>query len=141
MSIIAIGVDAGGPEDGGIGRIKVDLYKLFCEHCTSTYCDAIDAYSPVIRVDGRFAQFGDEAITRLRFSKVRRTITADIQIPEVIWRHKSKNKLRDYIADKVRESIIIFIERLKRDKHFVDEDALFKEINFAIEQYKKIDYE
>jgi len=140
MSIIGIGVQAGGPDDGGIGRIKVGLYQLFREHCTSTYCDAVDAYSPVIRVDGKFTQFGDEGITRLRFSKIRRTITADIQIPESVWRPKSRNQLRDYIADKVRESIEVFTLRLKNDKHIVNEVLLFKEIDIAIERYKKINY-
>lgn len=50
MSIISIGVQSGGPKDGDIGVIKIDLYKAFNESCTSSYCEAIDEYAPVIRV-------------------------------------------------------------------------------------------
>ena len=99
MSIVSIGVQSGGPKDGDIGRIKVDLYKALKNSCTSTYCDAIDEYAPVIRVDGSIQKFGEEEITRLRFAKKQRYITADIQIPESVWEPKSKNNIRDYCGN------------------------------------------
>ena len=141
MSIVSIGVQVGGPKDGGIGNIKIDLYKAFEKRCQSTYCEAIDEYAPVIRVDGPLNKFGDEGITRLRFAKKQRYITADIQIPESVWHPKSKNEIRDYIADKIREAIQLFVSRLKKEKIEVNEEALFSEIDLAIESFKGIDYE
>ncbi|MBO7924594.1 hypothetical protein C7Y69_21295 [Alteromonas sp. KS69] len=141
MSIISIGGQAGGPKDGGIGRIKVDLYKALRDSCSTTYCEAVDEYSPVLRVDGSIQKFGDEEITRLRFAKKQRYITADIQIPEAVWSGKTKNELRDYIAQKVRESIVLFVARLKKDKIEVDEDSLFRDIDVGISQFTSISYE
>jgi len=141
MNIISIGAQSGGPKDGGIGKIKVDLYKALRATCTSTYCTAIDEYAPVIRVDGNIRKFGDEGITRLRFGKKHRYITADIQIPESVWTNKTKNEIRDYIADKVRESIVMFIERLKKEKIEIDEQALLCEVDDGIQKFKNINYE
>ena len=141
MSTISIGVQSGGPKDGGIGRIKVDLYKALKNICTSTYCDAIDEYAPVIRVDGSIHKFGEEKITRVRFAKKKRYITADIQVPESVWKPKTKNEIRDYIALKFRESIKLFVSRLKKEKLEIDDVSLFKEIDFAINEFKAINYE
>lgn len=141
MSIVTIGVQSGGPKDGGIGHIKVDLYKSLRDSCTSTYCEAIDEYAPVIRVDGAIQQFGKEEITRLRFAKKKRYITADIQIPENVWTVKTKNELRDYIAQKVREAIVLFVTRLKMENIEVDEKSLFKDIDVGIGYFKSINYE
>ncbi|WP_286718840.1 hypothetical protein [Thalassolituus sp. UBA2009] len=141
MNIISIGVQSGGPGKHNIGSIKVDLYKLFNKYCTSTYCEEVDQYSPVIRVDGKISTFGDEGITRLRFAKKRKTITADIQIPISVWEPKSPNEIRDYIADKVRDSIEVFVARLKKDKIDVDDKKLFTEIDLAIKEFKAKNYE
>ena len=97
MDIVSIGAQCGGPKDGGIGDIKVDLYKALRDSCSSTYCEAIDQYAPVLRIDGSIQKFGDEDITRLRFAKKQRYITADIQIPESVWQPKSKNQIRDKV--------------------------------------------
>jgi len=141
MSIVSIGVQSGGPKDGGIGKIKVDLYKALRDSCTSTFCKAVDEYSPVIRVDGSIQQFGTEEITRLRFAKKQRYITADIQIPESVWSVKTKNELRDYISQKIRESIELFVARLKKERIEVDAESLFKEIDAGIKYFNNINYE
>jgi len=140
MSIISIGGQSGGSKDGGIKKIKVDLYKELGKTCLSTYCEAIEKYAPVLRVDGNIRQFGNEEITRLRFARKQRYITADIQIPESIWSSKTKNEIRDYIAQKVRESIVLFVARLKKEKFEVDEQALFRDIDAGIQNFKKINY-
>jgi hypothetical protein len=141
MIIISIGAQCGGPKDGGLGKIKVDLYKALRDSCTSTYSKEIDEYAPVLRIDGPFQKFGEEGIARLRFAKKQRYITADIQIPSDVWEVRSKNELRDYLAQKVRETIVIFVERLRKDKLEVDADSLFKEVDAGISIFKGIDYE
>jgi len=141
MDIVSIGAQCGGPKDGGIGEIKVDLYKALRDSCTSTYCEAIDQYAPVLRIDGSIQKFGDEDITRLRFAKKQRCISADIQIPESIWQPMSKNQIRDYLASKTREIIELFVARLKKDKLQINEQSLLREIDQGINEFKKIDYE
>ena len=141
MSIISIGVQSGGPKDGDIGLIKLDLYKAFNESCKSSYCESIDQYAPVIRVDGSISKFGEEGITRLRFAKKQRSITADIQIPESVWQPKSRNEIRDYIASKIREAITIFVARIKKDKIEVDELQLLRDVDSGIKQFLEINYD
>jgi len=86
-------------------------------------------------------KFGNEEITKLKFAKKQRYITADIQIPENIWQPKSKNEIRDYIAEKVRECLLMFITRLKKDKVEVNKKAFFTEVDSAIDAFKSINYE
>ncbi len=139
--IISIGGQAGGPNDGGIKTIKVDLYRAFKKYCKSTYCDAIDQYCPVLRVDGIITKFGPEGISRLRFAKKKRYITVDIQIPESAWQPKSKNEIKFYLSQKVRESLVACVERLKKDRINIKEDLLFSEIDDAIIEFNSIEYE
>jgi len=73
--------------------------------------------------------------------KKQRYITADIQIPESVWQSKSKNKIRDYLALKIREVIELFVARLKKDKLEINEQLLLIEIDQDISEFKKIDYE
>lgn len=137
MSTISIGVQSDGPKDGGIGRIKADLYKALKTSCISTFCNAIDEYAPVIRVDGSIHNFEEEKITRLRFAKKQRYITADIQVPESVWKPKTKNAIREYIASKTKECIELIVVRLKKEKLEIDV-SLFKEIDSGIYQSKRL---
>ena len=139
--IISIGGQTGGPHDGGIKSIKVDLYKILKKYCESTYCREIDQYAPVLRVDGTITKFGPEGITRLRFSRKKRYITVDIQIPEDVWQPKSKNELKLYLSEKLRDSIEVCVRRLKKDNLDVNETKLFSEIDAAIKEFNQIDYE
>ncbi len=140
MDVISIGVQSGGPEAEYIGKIKVHLYQALRDSCNSTHCDDLDEYAPILRIDGAFAQFGDEGITRLRFAKKQRYITADIQIPESVWRPKDRNQIKDYLAQKVRECIQVFVQRLKKDNVTVDELTLFSEIDNGIAHFLSVDY-
>lgn len=141
LGIISIGCQNGGPEDGGLGDIKVDLWRLFSKHCHSTYCPSIAHYALALRIDGEFQQFGGESIDHIRRSKRDRFIGADIVIPDTIWRDKSRNELRDYLASRVREALQICVTRLRKDKETVDETRLFGEIDGAIDKFIQIDYD
>jgi len=141
LGIISIGVVNGGPEDGGLGDIKVDLWRLFASHCHSTYCPGIAHYALALKIDGEFLQFGAESIQKIRFSKRDRFIGADIIVPEIVWRGMTPNKCRDYLARRVREALQMCVARLRKDKLAVDESLLFGEIDAAIQKFTKYDYD
>ena len=141
LGIISIGCQNGGPEDGGLGDIKVDLWRLFVRHCHSTFCPGIAHFALALRVDGEFQQFGAEAIDHIRRSRRGRFIGADIIIPGSVWRDKSRNQLRDYLAKRVREALVTCVTRLRGDKEPVDEASLFAEIDGALSEFMKIDYD
>jgi hypothetical protein len=141
LGVISIGVQNGGPEDGGIGDIKIDLWKLFLRHCRSSRSPAVDHYALAVRTDGKFQKFGKEGIERVRRRRADRYIGAEIIIPESVWRPKSRNELRDYLATQVRAALQACVARLRKDKERVDEVRLFGDVDTALSQFGAIDYE
>ena len=135
MAFISIGCDIGGPEAIEVMHLKVALYKTLEKHVTSTHCSAIDEYAIVLLVNGSIATFGEEGLTRLRFAKVRRYITIDVQITEAAWRSRSGIQLKEYIANQINAAIKACIARLQKDKHPVAENLLEAEVNAAIAEY------
>ncbi|MCW5558601.1 MAG: hypothetical protein KIT22_12310 [Verrucomicrobiae bacterium] len=140
LGVISIGAQCGGPEDGGLGDIKVDLYRLFLRHCRSSYCPSVAHYALALRIDGEFQKFGAEGIERIRRSKRDRYIGADIVIPDSVWQGRSRNELRDYLARQVRAALQRCVARLRKDKESVNESQLFEEIDAAIAEFRRIDY-
>jgi len=141
LGVISIGVLNGGPEDGGIGDIKIDLWKLFLQHCHASCSPAVDHYALAIRTDGKYQKFGKEGIERIRRRIVDRYIGAEIIIPESVWRPKSRNELRDYLAMQVRAALEACVARLRKDQERVDEVRLFGEVDAALSRFRAIDYE
>jgi hypothetical protein len=141
LGIISIGVQNGGPEDGGLGAIKVDLWRLFCRHCRETFCPSIDHYGIALRIGGRSFEFGPESIERIRRDKRRRVIGVDVVIPTAVWRGRTRNELRDYLCAQVRAALQACVARLKSDKEMVDEARLFAEVDAAISAFRQIDYD
>src|SRR5262245_9537372 len=129
--VISIGAQLGGPHDGGLSTIKVDLYNAFIRHCSSTHCLAVDHYALALRIDGEFQTFGQEGIEQPRRSKKTRCIGADIVIAEPTWKSKSGNELRDYLATAVRAALVACVSRLRKDKEQIDEQSLFNEVDSA----------
>ena len=138
-SVISIGCQAGGPEVGFVGDLKVPLYRALAKHVTSSHCSAVDEYAIVLRVDGSLDQFGDEGFARLRYAKARRYITVDVQIPKAVWQPMSKPQFRSYIAHRVKEAVAVCTERLRQDKQAVAEKELYAEIEAAINEYLSLE--
>lgn len=141
LGFVSIGAQCGGREDGGLGEIKVDLWRLFCQHCKSSYCAPIAHYALALRIGGEFAEFGPEGIEKIRRNKPGRYIGADIIIPQAVWRGRTRNYLRDYLARQVRSALQSCVKRLRNDKEPVDEASLFTEIDAAIGQFTRMNFD
>lgn len=142
LGVISIGCQCGGPRDNGIGTIKIDLWRLLCEHCTSTHCAGVDHYALALRIGGTFVDcWTPEQIHRVRRNRKNRFISCDIDIPMAVWQSKSTDQLKHYLAAKVREAIEILVMRLQADKETVDTDILFGEIDQAIGHFRQTRYE
>ncbi len=134
-SFISIGCECGGPEARIIGERKVPLYQALSRAVSSTYCPAIDTYALVIRADGSLAQYGAEGLARLRYSKTRRYITADLQIPESVWKPLAQNELDAYLAGLVVRGLEACTARLQRDGHPVEQESLMAEVQRGVAEY------
>lgn len=52
-----------------------------------------------------------------------------------IWQPKSEIEFKRYLAEKVKEGIRAFVERLRREKLPVSEIRLYEEIDAATNEY------
>ncbi len=141
LGIISIGEHSGGPEDGGLGDMKIDLWKLLLRHCKSTYCPSVAHYALLLLVGGEFQEFAGESFRTTRRNKKDRTIELHIVIPEDVWRKRARNELRDYLAKVVRQGIEHCVLRLLSDNEVVDQRSLFRDVDEAMGKFLKIDYE
>jgi Ankyrin repeats (3 copies) len=131
---ISIGQQSGGPDDGLMWP-KVHLYMMLAKHCTRTYCPAIDQFSLVLRVSGKFDDFGPEAIEHIRRRRQERYITADIVVPVRRWKGKTEKELKKYLAAQVRTGLERLVARLKKDREDVDDVALFADVDTGIAEF------
>jgi len=139
--VISIGCQSGGPQDNGIGEIKVDLWKALLKNTTSTYCTDVDHFALALRVGGKFTDYEDEKIWKVRRSKKDRYIGVDIDIPMSVWSEKTTDELKYYLSGKVLEAIQVLIARLQKDKVEIDEERLVKDVRSAVEEFNQIVYE
>ena len=114
---------------------KVHLYHCFKVHCTASYCAAIDEFALVLRVNGRFADFGPETIERLKRRRPSRYITVDIVIPESRWSGREEQYLKRYLSERVRAALVMCADRLERDREPIDKVALLRDVDFAINEF------
>ena len=119
--------------------LKIPLVRALDKHVNATHCSAIDEYALVLRMDGRFAQFGEEGLARLRFQKSRRYITVDIQVPVHVWQPMTIAEFKEYLVQRVADAMTACVERLERSKEQVDREALFAQISAAIGEFSASD--
>jgi hypothetical protein len=132
---ISIGEQAGGPEDGGLARLKVSLYQLLFRHCRRTYCPTVDHFALVLRVSGSLDKFGREGIERIRRNRKQRYIGADIVVPEEAWRSRTQKQLKVYLADQVRHALRLCVLRIQNDGDELDERRLLGQVEKAIVKF------
>jgi hypothetical protein len=133
--IISIGAQSGGPEDGGLGKLKVELWRALCQHCTKTHSPAVSHYALALRISGPLNDFGKEGIDKVRRSRKESYIGADIVIPEARWRSLKGDGMKTYLGRVVREAICLCLARLRKDRDPVDELALLRSVDSAITQF------
>jgi len=141
LGVISIGEHCGGPEDGGLGDMKIDLWRLFLRHCKSTYCPAVAHYALLLIVGGEFQKFGSETFEPPRRNRKHKTVEVHMIIPEFAWRSRNRNALRDYLAKLVKKGIELCVACLVKDGESVVKTSLFREVDEAIERFLAIDYE
>jgi hypothetical protein len=134
-SPISIGCDCGGPEAKAFCELKISLFHSLSKYVASTHCSEIDEYALVLRVDGQYAKFGPEGVYRVRLSKSKRYISADIQIPQEIWQPMNEYQMKMYLAQQIKSAVLKCVSRLQKEKYQVEEDKLKNQIESSISNY------
>jgi hypothetical protein len=137
---IGIAVQGGGPKDGNIGKLVVDLGRALSEYCSKCYCTSIESFLLVLRINGPFGEFGPEAIDRIRRSRRKKRIKADIVIPEERWQTLTTPELKSYLARQVRQSLVLCAARLCKDGEIVQQDQLLTDVDQAIADFAAIEH-
>jgi hypothetical protein len=135
LGAISIGEQAGEPDDGGLGCLKVSLYQWLLRYCRRTYCPSVDHFALVLRVSGSLDQFGREGIERIRRNRKQRYIGADIIVPEQEWRSRTEKQLKVYLADQVRQALRLCVLRIQKDGDDLDERRLLGQVDKAIAKF------
>lgn len=133
---ISIGIQSGGLEDGGLGVLKVGLYRALIKHVKRTGCPAVDHFALVLRVSGRLDDFGPAGIERVRRSRKNRCVSVDIVVSLKDWKRRTPDQLRTYLAARVREALCACIARLRMGKEPIDEAGLLSNVDKAISEFR-----
>lgn len=133
--VITIGAQCGGPDTGPIGQIKVDLWRSLRDECRESFCPVIDEYALVLRISGSLDDFGPEAIERIKRRRPDRYITADIVIPQSVWRPLTLEQSKHYLASRVREAVAACADRIARDREAIDSVALLACVDTGIARF------
>ena len=73
----------------------------------------------------------------MRLARKQRYISADIQVPESVWRPKNEAELKVYLAGQVGTAMKVLLERLQRESIPIDVDALLAEFEAAVREFVK----
>jgi len=133
--VISIGCQAGSPEAGVVAELSIPLRRALSKHVTSSYCEAIDEYAIVLRIDGSLWKFGEEGIARLRFARTRRYISVDIQVPESVWRLMTQSQTKVYLVRQVKAALSTCVSRLQKERCVVAEHDLLARVEAAAGEY------
>ena len=137
LGVVSIGCQSGGPDDGGIGTIKVELWRFLKAECSSTHCPAVDHYAIVLRVGGSFAEWSPAKIHRIRRDRVNRSIGCDINIPVAEWLGRTPSELRCGLVERVEAAIQAMTQRLQVDGEDLDLTSLMREVRAATSRFRE----
>lgn len=112
-----------------------DLSSALGRFCKGPYSTEVDEFAIVLRIDGEFQEFGFDGLKYLRRSRKGRYITIDIGIPRNRWEHRTDREIRQHFAKVVREALVACIQRLLKDRTFVNGDALLSDYDKAADEY------
>ena len=89
-----------------------------------------------LRIGGSIQDFSPENIHRIRRSRKDKSIGCDIDIPQAVWEAKSNREFNEYLGHRVREAVILMLERLKKDGEEVNDLAILAELDESISQFQ-----
>ncbi|MDA8212700.1 MAG: hypothetical protein M0021_12595 [Clostridia bacterium] len=113
----------------------IKLRKLLKKYCKEPYSDVINEFAPIARVDGEIWHWDFEGCQKLRLNRKERYITIDIGVPRNRWEGISPLEIRKYLIENLRQALILMVNKLKKEKIFVDEGRLFQDFAKVEQEY------
>lgn len=112
--------------------IQKMLNDCFRKSIIGRYFKAIVMFSIVFRVSGKVRDFGSEGPERMKYIKKDAEITIDLVFPESFWRGVDKNDLKVNVADAVKESLFLMIEKAEAIGEVEDVETFRCDVEKAI---------
>lgn len=115
--------------------IQKMLNDCFKKSIVGAYFKAIVMFSIVFRVSGKVRDFGSEGPERMKHIKKDSEITIDLVFPESFWRGVDKNDLKVSVANAVRESLFLMLEKAEAIGEVEDAEAFKSDVEKAISEF------
>ena len=111
------------------------LKQILRERCEGPYCEEVNEFALVLRVDGDISYWEQEGCDRMRRSRTEHYITIDIYVPKSRWQNQSDWAIRCYLMDCVDEAFRQMVGKLERDKVVVAGEALRQDLGAVRSEY------
>lgn len=112
------------------------IKKALKKHRDSRYCDSIDEFSFLLRVDGQITQWEFYGCENIDFNLKERFISIDVGVPILIWK-KSNKDIADYFSKSILEGADKMVEYLLEKNISIEKKALRNDLISALEGYVK----
>jgi|ERR1700722_792815 len=122
-------------DDDRTGKHVLELRKLLATYCNGPYSEEISEFALILRIGGKFQEFGFEGCERIRRNRKGKYITVDLGFPSRRWRGVSDREMRKYLAEVVETGVLCCLHRLKKDKVEVREADLMRDLAEAKRQF------
>ncbi|WP_018393078.1 hypothetical protein [Bacillus sp. 37MA] len=113
----------------------IELRKRLKNHCNKRYCNEVDEFAPILRVDGTGWYWEFEGCEKLRLSKKYRYITIDIGMPRSKWEGINAEDIRKYLIGNLKDALVLMIKRLKKEKYTVKDTELWTDLKKVEEDF------
>lgn len=113
----------------------IELRELLKKYCNKQYCEEVDEFSLILRVDGELWFWEFEGCDKLRLSKKHKYITIDIGIPRCRWEDVNSVDIRKYLFINLKGALDRIIKRLKKEKYIVKETELWADVCVIEDQF------
>lgn len=133
-AVISLGAQHSGEDDRTM-PLLVGMRRALKNHCTDTYCDAVEEFALVMRVGGEMNDFDFEGCQRLRFARKSKYMTVDIGFPSAHWKGRSDQYIKTYIANAVLQGVQCCLDRLDKEKLPSIRDRLLRDFEAARSEY------
>jgi hypothetical protein len=115
-------------------RRLAELFRALCRN--TSYSDDVSTFAIAYYADGSLSKYGFRGPRRIRLTASDATITADLGIPDEIWRGGGGIcALRIFLARGFYSIFEQFVARIKKRKMHVDEESLMRDVSSVLETF------
>ena len=135
--ILPVAVQCGGPDDKEIFETKRKLFMIIKDKMKLDYNCEVKHFAIVYRVAGKYANWGEDKIERIRRDKIRKFISCDIVVGQETVEELNNNSISNFVCKSIRDALVVMINRIKKDKLPIDDLSLLSDYDICVTTFNK----